>query len=222
MGPVLRQVLHLWLKKKQTRSQEDVKQVFQLLPATQKMMNLSWKQSGNLKGLKRLKVFAKNVLVNTFHSTESSVYILTRPIQTGKTTSLIEWSSTRNDVRGIFTPIETGKRVFMNAETKEKFRMEAEDNEESLHVGKYRFSKKNFGRAEQIIRDAITKEGWLVIDEIGPLELNGKGFSMVLTEVLQKRNDKLLLVVREVLVEKVKEHFQIKDPVVVNEIKLLG
>ncbi len=221
VGPLLKQALHYWLRKKQTRSQEDVKQVLGLLPATQQMVELSWKQSENLKGLKRLKGFAKNVLVNTFRETTQTIYILSRPIQTGKTTSLIEWSSSGKDVFGILTPVMDGKRVFMNAETKEKFSMEAEENEEALLVGKYRFSKKNFERAEQVIRDAINKDGWLVIDEIGPLELNGKGFSTVLQEVLHKGKGNLLLIVRQGLTERVKEYFQIENGTVVNNIMLV-
>lgn len=34
------------------------------------------------------------------------------------------------------------------------------------------------------------KEGWLVIDEIGPLELSGEGFHDVLKEVLSNRSEK--------------------------------
>jgi hypothetical protein len=41
------------------------------------------------------------------------------------------------------------------------------------------------------------------------MELRGEGFSGVLREVLEERNGKTLLVVREGLVEKVKEVFKI-------------
>jgi len=139
------------------------------------------------------------------------ISILTAPIQSGKTTSLINWSAQRNDVHGILTPVVGAKRVFMNAQTKEQFPMEATGKEETLVVGRFVFSKAGFEKAIQIIRDAINKEGWLVIDEIGPLELKGEGFCDVLKEVLSVKREKILLVVREGITEKVKEYFNIHD-----------
>src|SRR5438093_50098 len=139
------------------------------------------------------------------------IFILTAPIRSGKTTSLISWSAERNDVYGIFTPVIGGKRVFMNAHTKEQFPMEATGDEETLTIGRFAFSKTHFDKAIQIIRDAINNEGWLVIDEIGPLELRGDGFCNVLKEVLEKRQEKILLVAREGITEKVKEYFNIHD-----------
>lgn len=137
------------------------------------------------------------------------IYILSAPIQSGKTTSLINWSAARKDVHGILTPVINGKRVFMNAQTKEQFPMEASGDEETLAIGRFVFSKAGFDKAIQIIRNAIDDEGWLVIDEIGPLELRGEGFCEALKEVLAVRRERLLLVVREGLAKQVKDHFMI-------------
>ena len=151
------------------------------------------------------------------------IFILTAPIQSGKTTTLISWSANRNDVHGILTPVIGGKRVFMDAQTKEQFPMEVTGDEETLVVGRFVFSKAGFDKAIQIIRNAINKEGWLVIDEIGPLELKGEGFCDILKEVLFQRNDKLLLVVREGLVQQVKKYFSISTATVtgINELSSL-
>jgi nucleoside-triphosphatase THEP1 len=138
------------------------------------------------------------------------IVILTAPIQSGKTTSLINWSAERKDVHGILTPVVSGKRYFMNAQSKEQFLMEAEAKEETIAVGRFLFSKTNFNKAIQIIRDVIHKDGWLVMDEIGPLELRGEGFCDVLKEVLLRRKEKILLVVREGMAEKVKVYFSIR------------
>jgi nucleoside-triphosphatase THEP1 len=146
------------------------------------------------------------------------VFILTAPIQSGKTTSLINWSSARNDIHGILTPVVAGKRVFMNTNTKEQFPMEATGDEEALVVGRFAFSKKEFEKAIQIIRDAITKEGWLIIDEIGPLELKGDGFCDVLKEVLMLRKGKILLIVREGMAEQVIKYFNIHNSEALNDI----
>jgi nucleoside-triphosphatase THEP1 len=141
------------------------------------------------------------------------IYILSAPIQTGKTTSLINWSSQREDVYGILTPVKDGKRVFMNAHTREQFAMEAETGEETLDIGRFHFSKKNFEKATSIIRDDMLNPGWLVIDEIGPLELKGHGFHDVLTELLHAKKEKIILVVREGLVQQILEHFRFEADV---------
>jgi nucleoside-triphosphatase THEP1 len=95
----------------------------------------------------------------------------------------------------------------MNAQTKEQFPMEATGEEETHVVGRFVFSKAGFDKAIQIIRNAKNTEGWLVIDEIGPLELKGEGFYEVLTDVLTMRREKILLVVREGLIPEVKKVF---------------
>lgn len=149
------------------------------------------------------------------------VFILTAPIQSGKTTSLVNWSATRNDVRGILTPVVEGKRVFMNALTREQFPMETTGQEETLTIGRFAFSKAAFDKAIQIIRDAINKEGWLVIDEIGPLELRGQGFCDILKEALLVRQEKILLVVREGLGQKVKGYFNMNEVEHIHDIAAL-
>jgi nucleoside-triphosphatase THEP1 len=138
------------------------------------------------------------------------IYFFTGPVRSGKTTALIQWAGNRKHVYGVFTPDAGEKRVFMNADSKEIFSMEAAGNEETIAIGRFSFSKKNFVKASLIISDAIEKEGWLVIDEIGPLELKGEGFAAVLKEILAQRKDKIILVVREGLVEKVISYFEIQ------------
>lgn len=152
---------------------------------------------------------------------EPGIYILTGPIRSGKTTSLMQWCSQRSDVYGVFTPDISGKRVFMDAYTGERFPMETIDEEETISIGRFAFSKKNFDKATQIIHDAIHKPGWIIIDEIGPLELRGDGFHDVLKKVLASRNDRLVIVVRERMAEKVKEYFGMITATVITNIDLL-
>jgi nucleoside-triphosphatase THEP1 len=224
IGPLLKQLLHWWLKKKQTQSQQDVQEVLRMLPTTQQLIAQSWKQSAGNKGWKKINVWSKMVLVNSLtpsSTKEGEIYILTAPIQTGKTTSLLQWSEKRTDVYGILTPVVDGKRMFMNAHNRQLFLMEAKEGEEEvLTAGRFVFGKANFCKAIQIIREAIDKEGWLVIDEIGPMELRGEGFAEVLKEVLSKRKQNILLVVRdkEDMVEKVKNQFGISNAITISSI----
>ena len=140
------------------------------------------------------------------------IYILTGPVQSGKTTTLLKWLEKRKDVFGILTPIQNGKRVFMNAATKEQFQMEAEVNEENVFsVGKYIFSKKAFEKANSILEDAIKeREGWIIVDEIGPLELKGEGFHEMVKEVLSSKSGlSILFVVRQVILDEVMQHYRV-------------
>jgi len=226
IGPLLRQALHSWLKKKQTQSQQEVQEVLQLLPATQQLIAQSWKRSAVDKGWKRIITWSKIVLVNALNpAVIKQVVILSAPVQTGKTTSLLSWSEKRTDVYGILTPVVEGKRMFMNAHTRQLFLMEAKEGEpELLQIGKFVFSKNNFDKAIQIIRDGMNQEGWLVIDEIGPMEIRGEGFSEILKEVLAKRKHKLLLIVRDKddMVNRVKESFGLADAQVIANIEALS
>jgi hypothetical protein len=140
------------------------------------------------------------------------IYILSAPIHSGKTTSLINWSAARNDVHGILTPVVGGKRVFMNAQTKEQFPMEATGPSTPLRTDVITVGI-------HIIRNATNKEDWLVIDEVGPLELRGEGFCKVLKEVLAVRKKKIILVVREGMAEQVKAYFGIDDPSIINNMQ---
>ena len=229
IGPLLKKLLHGWLKKKQTKSQQDVQEVLRLLPAIQQLIAQSWKQSAGNKGWKRISSTSKIILVNAlsplstkWRGVVSEMHILTAPIQTGKTTSLVNWSEKKEDVHGILTPIVDGKRMFMNAHTRQLFLMEAKEGEtETLTVGRFIFSKANFDKAILIIQDSIDKPGWLVIDEIGPMELRDEGFAAVLKEVMQNRKANTLLVVREGLAEKVKEHFRLTNVIISNSLSVI-
>ncbi|MEQ1675214.1 MAG: nucleoside-triphosphatase, partial [Chitinophagaceae bacterium] len=132
-----------------------------------------------------------------------------------------KWTEDRKDAHGILSPEVKGKRVFMNVQSRQLFLMEAKEGEtETLTVGRFIFSKNNFNKAVQVIREGIDKDGWLIIDEVGPLELRGEGFADVLKEVLARRQRQVLLVVREKdgMVEKVKEYFGLSNPEIIREI----
>lgn len=129
---------------------------------------------------------------------ESNIYLLNRPRGSGKTTSLERWAAGRQDVNGILSPVIRGQRYFRDIRTGELFPMEAGANETAvLEVGRFRFSREAFDKAIQVLRKAVNEPGWLVIDEIGPLEMRGAGFHEVLHEILIHRPFPLLIVLRE-------------------------
>ena len=68
VSPVLKQLLHKWLQQKKQQSAEQVQQVLDLLPSTQGLISRSWQLAGDRKGWKRISLFCKIVLANTFYS----------------------------------------------------------------------------------------------------------------------------------------------------------
>ncbi len=143
----------------------------------------------------------------------SEIYVLSGPIRSGKTSALLRWSADQKSIGGILTPDINGERVFLMLPENQILPMLANSGEkEVLEVGRFRFSKNSFQKAIQCIYRCIEeKKEWIVIDEIGPLELRGEGFADVLHEILrnQKREFRILLVVREGLVEKVMDYFNL-------------
>ena len=134
----------------------------------------------------------------------AKIYILTGAIQSGKTTKLIQWSNNRNDVFGILTPAMNGKKVFMDANSREQFSMEAGPEEKDiLTIGRYTFSKTSFEKAITILQKAIKeKSGWLLVDEIGPLELRGEGFHNIVKEILNSKTAlNILFVIRDTILD---------------------
>jgi nucleoside-triphosphatase THEP1/ABC-type thiamin/hydroxymethylpyrimidine transport system permease subunit len=221
IGPVLKQLLHTWLQKKKTASQPDIQKVLELLPATQNLVAESWKRSSVYKGWKRISSFSKTVVVNSLtgdHSYEKqgNIYILTGPVQSGKTTSLLSWVKERKDVSGILTPVIEGKRFFYDISSSAQWPMEATTGEETLLAGRFVFSKAGFEKAVQMLQNSMNQSQWLLIDEVGPLEIRGEGFSAILKQVLLQHRNNLLLVVREGLAGQVVAAFDIHNAVIIN------
>ena len=141
------------------------------------------------------------------------IQILQGSIHSGKSTYLMEYCKQHKNTCGILTPTIDGKRHFLNIETQETKLMEAAENEtEVLKIGKYIFSQKAFDWACSCIEEASKKNcEFLIIDEIGPLELQGKGFAETLKNILylDKPEFNLLLVIRDNAVIEVVEYFKI-------------
>ena len=130
--------------------------------------------------------------------------ILTGDIQTGKTTALFNWAVDRSDVAGVLTPVKEGKRFFYSIPEKHWCNMEADETDTApLGVGRFLFSAAQFEKANSSIIKWVNEGSWkyLVIDEIGPLELvQKKGLWLAVCHLLeQELNTTIILVVRKAL-----------------------
>jgi hypothetical protein len=68
IGPALKQLLHKWLQRKKQQTASQVQQVLNLLPSTQNLLARSWQLSSANRGWKRIMLFSKIILANTFYT----------------------------------------------------------------------------------------------------------------------------------------------------------
>ncbi len=85
-------------------------------------------------------------------------------------------------------------------------------NEVAIIGRHYSFCHEGFAFAEMIADQAIKNQVCtFFLDELGPLELSGKGFAPLLTRLLHNPIN-LVLTVRETLVSQIAERFALRQP----------
>lgn len=146
------------------------------------------------------------------------IYILSRPKQSGKTTRLMKWFADKKNIDGIFQPVVEGKRFIYHILSKTLKLLEAHEqvsSEKIIAVGKFQFNKDVFEWAQTVLSGTLNnKLDWLIVDEVGPLELEGKGLEPVITKIINERESfpgKILFVVRENLLRDFLVHYKIED-----------
>ncbi|WP_282069147.1 nucleoside-triphosphatase [Olleya namhaensis] len=149
------------------------------------------------------------------------IYILTGAIRSGKTTALLHWSKNRNDVDGLLCPDDAnGKRYFLKLKNKTIFKLEAEaeaETEAIVAIGNFKFLRSAFNEANDylILEASKTERQYLIIDEIGKLELKNEGLHVstkaLISQFKSKDNTHLILVVRDYLLDAVLEHYGITE-----------
>ncbi|MGK9368516.1 nucleoside-triphosphatase [Melioribacter sp. Ez-97] len=149
----------------------------------------------------------------------SNIKIISGLINTGKTTALFKWAAARSGVDGIFQPVINEKRFLYHIQSRTVYSLEPAGKEDELSVGKFRFSRNAFRRANDNLIEAVKQNyGAIVFDEIGKLELEGEGLADALNYALEFSGAaQLILVVRENLLDKVADKFKIVDPEIIRE-----
>jgi nucleoside-triphosphatase THEP1 len=216
ISPLLKLLLTRWLEKRKRKSSEDIKRLIHLLPQVRAIVASSWGQSREGTWYGGTHTFVRMVLAGILGMKgDGKVYILTGDIRSGKTTGLSAWIKTVSTAGGILSPIINGKRVFMDVSTGSTFQMESGDHDvDPLEIGRYKFSRAAFNNAAEVIDKAIAHNDWVIIDEVGPLELKQEGFYPTVVNALE-HSKSAILVVRSSLVEDVKSFFGIENAIVI-------
>lgn len=143
------------------------------------------------------------------------IFIHSGPVHSGKTTRLLHWAAGRQNIDGIAAPVIDNQRYLQHLRTNEVRLLEVHgimDQSEVIEIGRYRFSSHVFSWAHDILIHCSHEPlDWLVIDEIGPLELDGQGLepavSSILNHTILHSSTKIVLVVRDNLYDKVLNHY---------------
>lgn len=149
---------------------------------------------------------------------EDRIYILSEPVRSGKTTTLLKFCNQQLSVGGVITPDVNGLRKIYYPSEKKYVDFQIENEKEGITVGKFNFSNEAFLNARNFLRDLNFDEyTWVVVDEIGKLELlSANGFEPELTSLIKrfkeyKGDTKLLLVIRDSLLQLAIEFYGIKS-----------
>jgi nucleoside-triphosphatase len=145
----------------------------------------------------------------------SNIYIFTGEIKSGKTTRLEKWIVKKPNVDGILAPVIAGKRYLKRIKTKETKLLEYTGTSQKIElttICNYKFLNSTFEWGQQELFNAyLKKPDWLIIDEIGPLELRDEALEPMVSKIINENFGKIniVLVVRKILVEKVIEHYKL-------------
>ncbi|MCL6100749.1 MAG: nucleoside-triphosphatase [Bacteroidetes bacterium] len=144
-----------------------------------------------------------------------NIHILTGEIKSGKTTRLMLWASSQKNIDGILQPVIEEKRFIYHLGSKTLKQLETAEEPNAIQIGNYKFSGRVFSWSQNVIVSCLQKDlDWLVIDEIGPLELEGKGLEPAITQIFSERDNfrgNILCVVRNSILEKFIQHYRIEN-----------
>ena len=160
------------------------------------------------------------------------IYILNGPVRTGKTTALLNWVSDKQHIDGVLCPDDiNGKRYFLQLRSQQRFKLEAGDSTEerdAISVGRFRFLKSAFTEANRYLISVAEKKNytWLIIDELGKLELKDTGLHDAAKSVIKQHEFNvtlhIIIVVRNTLLHEILAHYSITEFQLVNKEELTG
>lgn len=143
------------------------------------------------------------------------IHVFTGKVHSGKTTRLMQWAALHKNIDGIFQPVIDERRFIYHISSRLLKILETEDTNNIIEIGKYKFSNQAFDWANKILVDCCSKElDWIIVDEIGPLELAGKALAPAVQKIFsanEKINANILCVVREEILSEFLDHYNLQN-----------
>lgn len=153
----------------------------------------------------------------------NKIILFSDSIESGKTSTLLHWIKDKINVAGILTPDVYGIRKLYDIQENKYYPFETDVNEltDVEVIGRFIFLKSAFKQAIEILKNGVhQKPDWLIIDEIGKLELENLGLEPALNLILKDYSafspeTKIIIIVRDYLLDKTIEKYDFKDVEVV-------
>ena len=143
------------------------------------------------------------------------VTLLTGPIRSGKTSWAAAASLHATDWGGVLQPDGPRGRVIRDLCTGREVSLEFFDDDfgEEVRVGRFRFRATAFAWADEVIATAAADPACrtVLVDEVGPLELDGRGVAEGVGAALSRASGMVMLVVRRSLLDAVRTRFALHD-----------
>jgi molybdopterin-guanine dinucleotide biosynthesis protein A len=160
----------------------------------------------------------------------SNIFILTGPVQTGKTSSLIKWLSHKTNLGGFITEDIGDLRCIKTLSDSKvyPFQKVSKTEVDDILVGKYIFSKDGFAIGKKQLQNTSSNYDWFIVDELGKLEMNDDGFEPELSKCINyfksHTDQKLLLVIRDFLLDAAIEKYALQQAQILtsNDLKVTG
>jgi len=154
-----------------------------------------------------------------------SVYIFSRSIRSGKTTQLAEWLKYKRNTSGFLTPDVDGMRMLLDIRKQKMvpFQVLKSYIGPVASIGHFRFALSGFDIGKDILTNAAPDLEWFVVDEVGKLEIGqGEGFEPEVLRIVKRfqsgeMQGNLLLVVRDTLLDKAMEKYDLKGCNILNK-----
>ena len=140
----------------------------------------------------------------------SAVTILIGPKGSGKSSRLAAWAAGRSDVGGVLQRVGGQGRYLIAIGSDVAVPLETRDaHEASVAVGRFQFRRAAFDWANAQLAELATNReiATVILDEIGPLELEGGGIAPGARAVLGAAPAQVLMLVRDGLADAVARAF---------------
>jgi nucleoside-triphosphatase len=146
----------------------------------------------------------------------ASFIVLCDKIKSGKSTALMLFAQKMQNTAGIICPDENGLRIVYNTydKTKHVFQLPQVFSDDDVQIGKYIFAEDGFAFARESITAALYSDAeYIIIDEVGKLELDGSGlepaFSKFMKVAKTLKGKTIILVIRDTLLGMCMVHFKL-------------
>jgi nucleoside-triphosphatase len=149
------------------------------------------------------------------------LYILSAPIHTGKTTALQHFCKQYRAV-GVLMPDANNCRQIINLATQqqEPIQLVVSEHATDIIIGNYIFDASVFAIANLWLLEIKNAESdFIIIDEIGKLELNNSGLEPAFSDLIKKIDtdaSNIIITVRDYLLQQVINKYNLQDATVVN------